>query len=363
MTEEQGKVFISEADQYLFSQATHYDIYKKLGAHLSEEKGEKGVYFGVWAPNAQEVHVIGSFNDWDEQQHPMKKLGSVGIWGLFIPEVETGEMYKFLITAKDGRKLYKADPFANYAEYRPGTASVITDLEGFEWTDQKWEAARDKKDVFRQPMAIYECHIGSFMKHPDGKEGFYTYREFADRLAEYLKEMKYTHIELMGVLEHPFDGSWGYQVTGYYAPTARYGEPRDFMYLVNKMHSMGVGVILDWVPAHFATDAHGLAEFDGQCIFEHPDPRLGSHPDWGTKIFNYGKPEVKNFLIANVLFWLREFHVDGIRVDAVASMLYLDYGKKDGQWVPNKYGGNQNLEAIEFFKHLNSVVRGTYGPM
>ena len=360
MAEEQGKVFISEADQYLFSQATHYDIYKKLGAHVSEEKGEKGVYFGVWAPNAQDVHVIGSFNGWDEESHPMKKLGSVGIWGLFIPGVKTGEMYKFLITAKDGRKLYKADPFANHAEYRPGTASVITDLEGFEWTDQKWEAARDKKDVFKQPMAIYECHIGSFMKHPDGKEGFYNYREFADRLAEYLKEMKYTHIELMGVLEHPFDGSWGYQVTGYYAPTARYGEPKDFMYLVDKMHSMGVGVILDWVPAHFATDAHGLAEFDGQCIFEHPDPRLGSHPDWGTKIFNYGKPEVKNFLIANVLFWLREFHVDGIRVDAVASMLYLDYGKKDGQWVPNKYGGNQNLEAIEFFKHLNSVVRGTY---
>ncbi|HBA50145.1 MAG TPA: 1,4-alpha-glucan branching enzyme [Lachnospiraceae bacterium] len=360
MTEEQGKVFISEADQYLFSQATHYDIYKKLGAHLSEEKGKKGVYFGVWAPNAQEVHVIGSFNGWDEEEYLMKKLGPVGIWGLFIPGVGTGEMYKFLITAKDGRKLYKADPFANHAEYRPGTASVITDLEGFEWTDEKWEAARDKKDVFKQPMAIYECHIGSFMKHPDGKEGFYNYREFADRLAEYLKEMKYTHIELMGVLEHPYDGSWGYQVTGYYAPTARYGEPKDFMYLVNKMHSMGVGVILDWVPAHFATDAHGLAEFDGQCIFEHPDPRLGSHPDWGTKIFNYGKPEVKNFLIANVLFWLREFHVDGIRVDAVASMLYLDYGKQDGQWVPNKYGGNQNLEAIEFFKHLNSVVRGTY---
>lgn len=360
MTEEQGKVFISEADQYLFSQATHYDIYKKLGAHVSEEKGEAGVYFGVWAPNAEAVHVIGSFNGWDEEEHPMKKLGPVGIWGLFIPGVKTGEMYKFLITAKDGRKLYKADPFANYAEYRPGTASIITDLEGFEWTDQKWEAARDKKDVFKQPMAIYECHIGSFMKHPDGKEGFYNYREFADRLAEYLKEMKYTHIELMGILEHPYDGSWGYQVTGYYAPTARYGEPKDFMYLVNKMHSMGVGVILDWVPAHFATDAHGLAEFDGQCIFEHPDPRLGSHPDWGTKIFNYGKPEVKNFLIANVLFWLREFHVDGIRVDAVASMLYLDYGKQDGQWVPNKYGGNQNLEAIEFFKHLNSVVRGTY---
>ena len=360
MTKEQGKVFISEADQYLFSQATHYDIYKKLGAHVSEEGGEKGVYFGVWAPNAEAVHVIGSFNDWNETAHAMEKLGPVGIWGLFVPGVETGEMYKFLITAADGRKLYKADPFANQAEYRPGTASVITDLEGFSWTDQKWEEARAKKDLNRQPMAIYECHIGSFMKHPDGKEGFYTYREFADRLAAYLKEMKYTHIELMGVLEHPYDGSWGYQVTGYYAPTSRYGTPKDFMYLVDKMHAMGVGIILDWVPAHFATDAHGLAEFDGQCIFEHPDPRLGSHPDWGTKIFNYGKPEVKNFLIANVLFWLREFHIDGIRVDAVASMLYLDYGKQDGQWVPNKYGGNQNLEAIEFFKHMNSVVRGTY---
>lgn len=360
MTKEQGKVFISEADQYLFSQATHYDIYKKLGAHVSEEGGEKGVYFGVWAPNAEAVHVIGSFNDWNETAHAMEKLGPVGIWGLFVPGVETGEMYKFLITAADGRKLYKADPFANQAEYRPGTASVITDLEGFSWTDQKWEEARGKKDLNRQPMAIYECHIGSFMKHPDGKEGFYTYREFADRLAAYLKEMKYTHIELMGVLEHPYDGSWGYQVTGYYAPTSRYGTPKDFMYLVDKMHAMGVGIILDWVPAHFATDAHGLAEFDGQCTFEHPDPRLGSHPDWGTKIFNYGKPEVKNFLIANVLFWLREFHIDGIRVDAVASMLYLDYGKQDGQWVPNKYGGNQNLEAIEFFKHMNSVVRGTY---
>ena len=360
MTKEQGKVFISEADQYLFSQATHYDIYKKLGAHVSEEGGEKGVYFGVWAPNAEAVHVIGSFNDWNETAHAMEKLGPVGIWGLFVPGVETGEMYKFLITAADGRKLYKADPFANQAEYRPGTASVITDLEGFSWTDQKWEEARGKKDLNRQPMAIYECHIGSFMKHPDGKEGFYTYREFADRLAAYPKEMKYTHIELMGVLEHPYDGSWGYQVTGYYAPTSRYGTPKDFMYLVDKMHAMGVGIILDWVPAHFATDAHGLAEFDGQCIFEHPDPRLGSHPDWGTKIFNYGKPEVKNFLIANVLFWLREFHIDGIRVDAVASMLYLDYGKQDGQWVPNKYGGNQNLEAIEFFKHMNSVVRGTY---
>ncbi len=360
MTEQRTKVFISEADQYLFSQATHYDIYKKLGAHVSEEEGVEGIYFGVWAPNARAVHVIGSFNNWNEEEYPMEKLGPVGIWGLFIPGVKTGEMYKFLITAGDGRKLYKADPFANYAEYRPGTASIITDLEGFEWKDTKWMVSRDAKNVYRQPMAIYECHIGSFMKHPNGKEGFYTYREFADRLAEYLKEMKYTHIELMGVLEHPYDGSWGYQVTGYYAPTSRYGTPKDFMYLVDKMHGIGVGVILDWVPAHFATDAHGLAEFDGQCIFEHPDPRLGSHPDWGTKIFNYAKPEVKNFLIANVLFWLREFHIDGIRVDAVASMLYLDYGKQAGQWVPNKNGGHENLEAIEFFKHLNSVVRGTY---
>lgn len=357
---EAEKVFISEADQYLFSQATHYDIYKKLGAHVSCEDGEKGVYFGVWAPNAVQVHVIGSFNGWDEEAHPMEKLGPVGIWGLFVPGVELGAMYKFLITAQDGRKLYKADPFANLAEYRPGTASIVTDLNGFEWDDGEWMEARDDKDMRKEPMAIYECHAGSFMKHPDGKEGFYNYRLFADRLVEYLKEMKYTHVELMGILEHPYDGSWGYQVTGYYAPTSRHGEPKDFMYLVNELHKAGVGVILDWVPAHFATDEHGLAEFDGQCIFEHPDPRLGSHPDWGTKIFNYSKPEVKNFLIANVLFWLREFHVDGIRVDAVASMLYLDYGKRDGQWLPNKFGGRENLEAIEFFKHLNSVVRGTY---
>ena len=354
------KVFISEADQYLFSQGTHYDIYKKLGAHVSCEDGEEGVYFGVWAPNARQVNVIGSFNGWDEEAAPMKKLGPVGIWGLFLPGVEPGAMYKFLITAQDGRKLYKADPFANHAEYRPGTASIVTDLEGFQWEDDAWMEARDKKDVYKLPMAIYECHVGSFMKHPDGKEGFYNYREFADRLVEYLKDMKYTHVELMGILEHPFDGSWGYQVTGYYAPTARYGMPKDFMYLMNELHKIGVGVILDWVPAHFARDAHGLAEFDGNCIFEHPDPRLGEHPDWGTKIFNYGKSEVKGFLIANVLYWLREFHVDGIRVDAVASMLYLDYGKQDGQWVPNKFGGHENLEAIEFFKHMNSVVRGTY---
>ena len=360
MAENRERVFISEADQYLFSQGTHYDIYKKLGAHLSVEDGEKGVYFGVWAPNAAEVYVIGSFNQWNETACPMEKLGPVGIWGLFVPEVEEGEMYKFLIHTKDGRKLYKADPFANHAEFRPGTASVVADLSGFAWKDAKWMEQRDTKDTFQEPLAIYECHIGSFMKHPDGTEdGFYNYREFADRIVDYLKEMKFTHVELMGIAEHPYDGSWGYQVTGYYAPTARYGTPKDFMYLVNKLHRAGIGVILDWVPAHFATDAHGLGEFDGKCIFEHPDPRRGEHPDWGTKIFNYGKPEVKNFLIANVLYWMREFHVDGIRVDAVASMLYLDYGRQDGQWLPNQYGGKENLEAIEFFKHMNSVVRGS----
>ena len=355
------KVFISEADEYLFGQGTHYDIYDKLGAHPSEEGGKKGYFFAVWAPNAADVHVIGSFNNWNETSHQLKRTKVGNIWTLFVPGVGIGEMYKFLITTPDGRKLYKADPYANYAELRPGNASRTTNLDGFKWGDDKWYENSKGKDINRQPIAIYECHIGSWMKHPDGTEdGFYTYRQFADRIVEYLKEMQYTHIELIGIAEHPFDGSWGYQVTGYYAPTSRYGEPKDFMYLVNKLHKNNIGVILDWVPAHFATDEFGLSCFDGQCIYEDPDPRKGEHPDWGTKIFNLAKPEVKNFLIANALFWIRKFHVDGLRVDAVASMLYLDYGKKDGQWVPNKYGGKENLDAIEFFKHLNSVVRGTY---
>ena len=357
---EQNRVFISEDDCYLFGQGTHYDIYKKLGAHPSEEDGTRGMHFGVWAPNAAAVHVVGTFNGWNEDQYGMTKVNDGGIWELFIPGIGTGELYKYLITTPEGEKIYKADPFANSAELRPGTASVTADISGFRWTDGKWMKGRDDRNYFRDPIAIYECHIGSWMKHPDGGDGFYNYREFADRIVSYLKEMKFTHIELMGILEHPFDGSWGYQVTGYYAPTSRYGKPEDFMYLVNTLHRHNIGVILDWVPAHFCPDAHGLARFDGQCIFEDPDPRRGEHPDWGTKIFNLGKPEVKNFLIANVLYWLREFHVDGIRVDAVASMLYLDYGKKDGQWLPNIYGGNKNLEAIEFFKHMNSVVRGTY---
>ncbi len=362
MAKKYTEVFVSEADQYLFNQGTHYDIYKKLGAHPSEEDGQAGMFFGVWAPNAKEVYVIGTFNEWNESSHPMEKLGPGGIHSLFVPGVSVNELYKYLIITQEDVKLYKADPFANYAEMRPGTASKTTDLSQFTWSDQVWMKERDKKNFISRPMAIYECHIGSWMRHPRGgdEKDFYNYREFTDRIIEYLREMKYTHIELMGISEYPYDGSWGYQVTGYYAPTARYGAPTDFMYLVNQLHRHNIGIILDWVPAHFATDAHGLGCFDGQCIFEHPDPRMGEHPDWGTKIFNYSKTEVKNFLIANVLYWIREFHIDGIRVDAVASMLYLDYGKKEGQWVPNKYGGNKNLEAIEFFKHLNSVVLGSY---
>lgn len=351
------RVFISQDDQYLFGQSTHYEIYKKLGAHPSCEDGVDGIFFAVWAPNAAQVHVIGTFNGWDENSHPLERLGEGGIFAGFYPDIAEGELYKYLITTPDGTRLYKADPYANWAEVRPGTASRIANLSRIKWTDSGWMKARATKDMNREPLAIYECHIGSWMKHPTGEDGFYTYRQFADRITEYLSEMKYTHVELMGIAEYPFDGSWGYQVTGYYAPTSRYGSPEDFAYLVNTLHRNGIGVILDWVPAHFPRDAHGLSEFDGTCLYEHPDKRRGEHPDWGTKIFNYGKTEVKNFLIANALFWIDEFHIDGLRVDAVASMLYLDYGRKNGEWLPNKYGGNENLEAIEFFKHLNSIIR------
>ena len=352
------KVFISNDDQYLFGQSTHYEIYKKLGAHLSCEDGVDGVFFAVWAPNAQTVHVVGTFNEWNEETHPLKKLGEGGIFAGFYPGIGEGELYKYLITTPEGKKLYKADPYANWAELRPGTASRIADLSRVKWSDSSRMKSRAGKDMNREPLAIYECNIGSWMKHPTGEDGFYTYRQFADRIVEYLSDMKYTHVELMGIAEYPFDGSWGYQVTGYYAPTSRYGSPEDFAYLVNLLHRNGIGVILEWVPAHFPRDAHGLSEFDGTCLYEHPDKRRGEHPDWGTKIFNYAKTEVKNFLIANALFWINEFHIDGLRVDAVASMLYLDYGRKSGEWLPNKYGGNENLDAIEFFKHLNSVIRG-----
>ena len=355
------KLQFTELDQYLFGQGTHYDIYRKLGAHPVKDGDEEGVYFAVWAPNAQGVSVIGEFNEWDEQANPMTKAGPIGVFETFVPGAKIGQLYKFFIIGMNGEHIYKADPYANEAELRPGTASRITDIRDFKWTDGTWMKNRQKFDETKNAMSIYEVHPGSWMKHPateEDEKGFYNYRELAVKLAQYVKDMGYTHVELMGIAEHPFDGSWGYQVTGYYAPTSRYGTPQDFKYLVDYLHRQKIGVILDWVPAHFPKDAHGLANFDGTAVYEHADPRQGEHPDWGTKIYNYGRPEVKNFLIANALFWIEECHVDGLRVDAVASMLYLDYGKNDGQWVANKYGGNQNLEAIEFFKHLNTVVLG-----
>ncbi|WP_075717440.1 1,4-alpha-glucan branching protein GlgB [Roseburia sp. 499] len=350
----------SELDMYYFGQATHYEIYHKLGAHPTEEKGKKGVYFAVWAPNAAKVSVIGSFNNWQEDVNEMERQEPMGVYETFIPEASVGDMYKFYIETRDGRRLYKADPYANYAELRPGTASIVADIDHFKWTDTKWmEKRRKMENVHSQPMAIYEVHPGSWMRHPDKEDdGFYTYRELAKQLTDYVKEMGYTHVELMGISEYPYDGSWGYQVTGYYAPTSRYGTPEDFAYLVDYLHKNNIGVILDWVPAHFPKDAHGLAEFDGTCLYEYADPKKGEHPDWGTKIFDYGRNEVKNFLIGSALMWIEHYHIDGLRVDAVASMLYLDYGKQDGQWVANKYGGNKNLEAIEFFKHINTLILG-----
>ena len=351
---------IGELDQYLFSMGTHYDIYKKMGAHEAVMNGKKGVYFAVWAPNAATVSVIGEFNGWREEANPMTRLEPSGIYEGFVVGAKVGMLYKFFIKTKDGRGLYKADPFANYAEQRPGTASRITDITKLRWSDAALMEARKQRDNDSLPVSIYEVHPGSWKKHPHGEDedGFYNYREFAKSLAEYVKEMGYTHVELMGIAEHPFDGSWGYQVTGYYAPTSRYGTPEDFAYMVNYLHKQKIGVILDWVPAHFPRDAHGLEEFDGGCVYEYADPKKGEHPEWGTKVFDFGKSEVKNFLIANALYWVEHFHIDGLRVDAVASILYLDYGRENGQWTPNIYGGNKNLEAIEFFKHLNSVVLG-----
>lgn len=352
----------SELDRYLFGQATHYDIYRKLGAHITDQYGIRGVCFDLWAPNASRVWVIGSFNGWDETANEMERLQpeTMGIYELFIPGIEEGELYKYLIETKDGKRLYKADPYANYAELRPGTASAIADIDHFKWTDQKWMEERAKvSDVYAQPMAIYEVHPGSWMRHPGREDdGFYSYKDLEERLIPYVKEMGYTHIELMGISEYPYDGSWGYQVTGYYAPTSRYGKPADFAHFINECHKHKIAVILDWVPAHFPKDAHGLAEFDGTCLYEYADPRKGEHPDWGTKIFDYGKNEVKNFLIGSALLWIEHYHVDGLRVDAVASMLYLDYGKQEGQWVRNQYGDNKNLEAIEFFKHINTLILG-----
>ena len=349
-----------ELDRYLFSEGNHYKIYEKLGAHPMKRDGVEGVQFAVWAPHACSVSVIGEFNMWDARLHKMIMRGSSGIFELFVPGAWEGAAYKYEITAKSGDKLYKTDPYGNYAELRPGNASRITSLDGYKWQDGSYRKKHQKKsrDVRdKEPMSIYEVHLASWKKRiEDDDNGNFSYRELASMLGDYVVDMGYTHIELMGIAEYPFDGSWGYQVGCYYAPTSRYGEPKDFMYFVDEMHKRGIQVILDWVPAHFPKDAHCLGRFDGQPLYEHPDSRRGEHPDWGTYIFDYGRMEVKNFLVANALFWIEKFHIDGLRVDAVASMLYLDYGKNDGEWLPNKDGGNEHYEAIHFLQHLNSEV-------
>ena len=352
-----GTGFITEVDRYLFNNGRHYEIFEKMGAHPKKYKGKNGMYFAVWAPHAEQIGVVGDFNSWDPEANAMKPLADSGIWEAFVPGIAAGELYKYAITTKSGKILFKADPYAFSAEYRPGTASLTTDLSDFQWGDDAWMDKRGSADPMNAPMSIYEVHLGSWRrKNRPEKDGCYTYVEAAKELADYVTDMGYTHVELMGIAEHPYDGSWGYQVTGYFAPTSRYGTPQEFMYFINYMHKKGIGVILDWVPAHFPRDAHGLSEFDGEALYEYADPRKGEHPDWGTKVFDYSKYEVDNFLIANAIYWVEKYHVDGLRVDAVASMLYLDYGRENGNWIPNRYGSNENLEAIEFFKHLNSVM-------
>lgn len=353
-----NNVFLTDTDKYLFGKGTHYEIYEKLGAHITEADGRKGVYFAVWAPNAAGICVVGDFNNWCGDNYEMRRHDDSGIFELFTENAHEGSLYKYLIYTKDGRMLYKADPYATYSQRRPDNASIVYDINRYQWNDGQWLAEEEKVAPTKKPMAIYEVHLGSWKKKDDGTpEGFLNYRESAVQLVDYMKYMGYTHIELMGIAEHPFDGSWGYQVTGYFTPTSRYGTPEDFMYFVDYLHQNGIGVILDWVPAHFPKDEHGLANFDGTPTYEYADSRKGEHPDWGTKIFDYGRTQVISFLISNALYWVEKFHVDGLRVDAVASMLYLDYGRNQGQWVPNKYGGNGNLEAMDFFRHLNSVMR------
>ena len=351
---------ITEFDTYLFAEGKHYDVYEKFGAHPMTIDGVKGTYFAVWAPHARRVSVVGDFNMWDGALNPMQMMQTSGIYELFIPDVAPGAVYKYQILTRDGEILYKADPYGNQCQVRPDNANVVADLTGYKWKDTDWIENRKqqtRETELKKPMAIYECHLGSWKKKiEDSDFGFYTYRELAKMLCDYVKKMGYTHVELMGIAEYPFDGSWGYQVTNYYAPTSRYGSPADFLYFVDHMHANGIGVILDWVPAHFPRDAHGLGRFDGMPLYEHPDPRRGEHPDWGTYIFDFGRNEVSNFLTANALFWVEKFHVDALRVDAVASMLYLDYGKQDGQWLPNKDGGNENYDAIDLLRKINTVM-------
>ena len=348
---------ISVEEEQQFCAGICYNIYEKLGAHPMTIQGVSGVYFAVWAPNAMRVSVVGDFNHWDGRRHQMNRLSVSGIYELFIPGVKAGALYKYEIKAKGSLVYLKSDPYGNESELRPKTASVVTDLKGYQWNDGDWMKARKQLHDEKKPLAVYEMHLGSWRKPEEEGKLFYNYREIAPLLADYIKEMGYTHVELMPIMEHPLDESWGYQVTGYYAPTSRYGSCEDFMYFMDYMHQQGIGVILDWVPAHFPKDTFGLSNFDGTCLYEHLDPRQGMHPHWGTLIYNYGRPQVKNFLISNALFWAEKYHADGIRMDAVASMLYLDYGKNDGEWVANIYGGNENLEAIEFLKHLNSIFK------
>ncbi|MBP7634422.1 1,4-alpha-glucan branching protein GlgB [Candidatus Ozemobacteraceae bacterium] len=351
---------LGEMDLYLYNEGNHHSVYEKLGAHECVMKYHDqmigGVGFAVWAPNARRVSVIGDFNHWDGRRHLMRSLGSSGIWEIFIPGLQAGQNYKFEIKTKHGSMVEKADPYAFYAEVRPKTASKIYNINGYEWNDHDWMTRRPGRNWRKEAVSVYEVHLGSFMRVCEEGNRFLNYRELAHKLADYVKRTGYTHVELLPVTEHPLDISWGYQVTGFFAPTSRFGSPKDFMYFVDYLHQQGIGIILDWVPAHFPKDWHGLAQFDGTALYEHEDPRQGEHKDWSTLIFNFGRSEVKNFLISSALFWLDKYHIDGLRVDAVASMLYLDYSRKAGEWVPNKYGGRENLEAIEFLKYLNSIT-------
>lgn len=345
-----------DIDIYLLSEGNHLDMYKKLGAHVVEFDGVKGVSFAVWAPNAKRVSVVGNFNNWDGRVNVMRNHPTCGIWDIFIPGIGSGEIYKFEIKTKENFILTKSDPVAFYSEQRPKTASIVYDINRYQWNDENWMNYREIHNSFDKPMSIYEVHLGSWRRKGDNE--YLTYREFADTLVPYVSNMGFTHIEFLPLTEHPFDGSWGYQVIGMFAPTSRFGTPDDFRYLVDKLHQAGISIIMDWVPAHFPKDGHGLVEFDGTALYEHADPRKGEHSDWGTKIYNYGRTEVSNFLSASALFWLKEFHIDGLRVDAVASMLYLDYSRKNGEWIPNIYGGNENLEAISFLRRMNEIAYG-----
>ena len=353
---------LGEMDLHLFGEGTHYEIYDKLGAHAMTVNDIEGVSFAVWAPNAKRVSVIGEFNNWDGRRNVMRVLGNSGVWEIFIPGLKKYDRYKFEIKTYAGDLLQKSDPYGSFAELRPSTTSLVFDTTQYVWNDDEWINNRNSNDQLNRPINIYEVHISSWKRilNEDGSERFISYIELADELIPYVKEMGYTHIELMPITEYPFDGSWGYQVIGYYAATSRHGNPDEFMYFVDQCHQNGIGVILDWVPAHFPKDSHGLINFDGTALYEHQDSKQGEHPDWGTLIFNYGRKEVKNFLIANALFWIERYHIDGLRVDAVASMLYLDYGKNSGEWIPNQWGGRENLEAVEFMKHMNSVILGRY---